>query len=188
MASQIERRKFLATLGGAAAWPLAARAQQPDRMRRIGVLMGYAESDPEVQAYIAAFREGLQKLGWTEGRNIRIDTRWAAPDDAESMQRFAKELVALQPDLILSQQHTHHRRAAATNAHHPHRFRDRCRSGRQRLRRELRAARRQRHRFHLYGADDGRQVAGTAQGDCAARRPGRDPVQPGNGDHMPNIT
>ena len=79
MASQIERRKFLATLGGAAAaWPLAARAQQPDRMRRIGVLMGYAESDSEVQAHIAAFREGLQKLGWTEGRNIQIDTRWAA--------------------------------------------------------------------------------------------------------------
>ena len=103
MASQIERRKFLATLGGAAAgWPLAARAQQPDRMRRIGVLMGYAESDLEVQAHIAAFREGLQKLGWTEGRNIQIDTRWAAPDDAASMRRFAKELVALQPDVILS--------------------------------------------------------------------------------------
>jgi putative ABC transport system substrate-binding protein len=103
MASQIERRKFLATLGGAAAgWPLAARAQQPDRMRRIGVLMGYTESDLEVQAHIAAFREGLQKLGWTEGRNIQIDTRWAAPDDAASMRRFAKELVAPQPDVILS--------------------------------------------------------------------------------------
>ena len=103
MASQIERRKFLARLGGAAAgWPLAARAQQPDRMRRIGVLMGYAESDLEVQAHIAAFREGLQKFGWTEGRNIQIDTRWAAPDDAASMRRFAKELVAPQPDVILS--------------------------------------------------------------------------------------
>jgi putative ABC transport system substrate-binding protein len=73
MASQIERRKFLATLGGAAAaWPLAARAQQPDRMRRIGVLMGYAESDLDVQDHIAAFREGLQKLGWTEGGTVRI--------------------------------------------------------------------------------------------------------------------
>ena len=90
-------------LGGAAvAWPLAARAQQADRMRRIGVLMAYAESDPEGQAWVAAFREGLQKLGWAEGRNIRIDTRWATPD-VEAMQRFAKELVALQPDLILSQ-------------------------------------------------------------------------------------
>src|SRR5437899_9713834 len=71
-------------------------------MKRIGVLMGYPESDSEAQTKIAAFQDGLQKLGWTEGRNIRIDTRWAAPADAESMERFAKELVALQPDLILS--------------------------------------------------------------------------------------
>ena len=83
-------------------WPLAARAQQGERVRRIGVLMAYAESDPEGQAWVAAFREALQKLGWAEGRNSRIDTRWATPD-VEAMQRFAKELVALQPDLILSQ-------------------------------------------------------------------------------------
>jgi putative ABC transport system substrate-binding protein len=70
-------------------------------MRRIGMLMGYAENDSEAQAWIAAYREGLQKLGWTEGRNIRVDTRWASAD-AEAMQRFAQELVALQPDLILS--------------------------------------------------------------------------------------
>jgi putative tryptophan/tyrosine transport system substrate-binding protein len=100
---RMKRRTFITLLGGAvAAWPLAARAQQPERMRRIGVLMGYAESDSEAQAGIAAFREGLQKLGWTEGRNTKIDARWAASDDAESMRRFAKELVALQPDLILS--------------------------------------------------------------------------------------
>src|SRR6267378_1312616 len=71
-------------------------------MKRIGVLMGYPESDSEAQTKIAAFQDGLQKLGWTEGRNTRIDTRWATPADAESMERFAKELVALQPDLILS--------------------------------------------------------------------------------------
>ena len=70
-------------------------------MRRIGVLMTFAERDAEAQAFVAAFREGLQKLGWAEGRNIRIDYRWAALD-AEPIQRFAKELVALQPDLILS--------------------------------------------------------------------------------------
>jgi hypothetical protein len=98
----VRRREFITLLGGAAAWPLAARAQQPERMRRIGVLMGHAESDSEAQAHIAAFRDGLQKLGWTDGRNTWIDTRWARPGDAESMQRFAKELVALQPDLILS--------------------------------------------------------------------------------------
>jgi putative tryptophan/tyrosine transport system substrate-binding protein len=98
----MNRREFITLLGGAAAWPLAARAQQPDRVRRIGVLMGYPESDPEAQVFITAFRDGLRKFGWTEGRNTRIDTRWATPADADSMQRFAKELVALQPDLILA--------------------------------------------------------------------------------------
>jgi putative tryptophan/tyrosine transport system substrate-binding protein len=101
MAIHIRRREFIATLGAAAAWPLATRAQQPERVRRIGVLMAFAESDPEGQASVAAFREGLQGLGWMDGRNIRIDTRWAALD-VELMQRFAKELVALHPDLILS--------------------------------------------------------------------------------------
>jgi putative ABC transport system substrate-binding protein len=98
----MRRREFITLLGGAAAaWPLAARAQQPGGMRRIAVLMAYAESDSEGQAYLAAFREGLQKLGWTEGRNIGIDTRWAT-SDAALMQRFAKELIALQPELIFS--------------------------------------------------------------------------------------
>jgi len=99
----VKRRELITLLAGAAAaWPLAASAQQPERMKRIGVLMGYPESDSEAQTKIAAFQDGLQKLGWTEGRNTRIDTRWATPADAESMERFAKELVALQPDLILS--------------------------------------------------------------------------------------
>src|SRR5260221_11315482 len=98
----MRRGEFITLLGGAAAWPLAARAQQPDRMRRIGVLMGYAESDREGQANVAAFQGVLQSLGWTEGSNIRIDARWAAAD-ADLMQRFAKELVALQPDLIVTQ-------------------------------------------------------------------------------------
>jgi ABC-type uncharacterized transport system substrate-binding protein len=96
----MKRRAFITLLGSAAAWPLAASAQQGDRMRRIGVLMAAAESDPVRRGYIVAFREGLQKLGWAEGRNIRVVTRWAV--DAEAMQRFAKELVALQPDVILS--------------------------------------------------------------------------------------
>ena len=100
----MRRRAFITLLGGAAAaaWPLAARAQQTGGMRRIGVLMGFAESDPEAKTWIAAFREGLQKLGWREGHNIRIDTRWATPGDVEARQRFAKELVALQPYLILA--------------------------------------------------------------------------------------
>ena len=98
----MRRREFLIVFGGAAAWPLATRAQQPRGMRRIGVLMSFAQSDPEAQAWVASFRDGLQKLGWTEGGNVRIDTRWTTPDDAELIQRLAKELVSLQPDVILS--------------------------------------------------------------------------------------
>jgi ABC-type uncharacterized transport system substrate-binding protein len=99
----MRRRDFIKIIGsGAVAWPLVARAQQPERMRRIAVLMGYPENDLEGPVFFAAFREGLQKLGWMEGSNIRLDARWASPDDGEARQRFAKELVALQPDLILS--------------------------------------------------------------------------------------
>ena len=82
--------------------PLAAGAQQARQMRRLGVLMGLAESDPRGHARLAAFRNGLQALGWAESHNIRIDIRWATTSDVPSMQRFAKELVALQPDVILS--------------------------------------------------------------------------------------
>jgi putative tryptophan/tyrosine transport system substrate-binding protein len=99
----MRRREFISLLGGAAAiWPVAARAQQSERVRRIGVLMGYPENDLEGTAFFAAFREGLDRLGWVEDRNTRFDTRWATADDAEARQRFAKELIALQPDLILS--------------------------------------------------------------------------------------
>src|SRR5947209_9020048 len=89
-------------LGGAAAtWPLAARAQQPDRMRRIGVLAPFAADDPEEQARVAAFVQGLQQLGWTDGRNVQIDYRWAA-GDAERIRRYAAELITLGPDVILA--------------------------------------------------------------------------------------
>jgi len=98
----MRRRDFIKAIAVSTTWPLAARAQQAEHMRRIGVLMGYPENDLEGSVFFAAFREGLQKLGWMEGRNIQLDTRWVSPDDAEARQRFAKELVALQPDLILS--------------------------------------------------------------------------------------
>jgi putative ABC transport system substrate-binding protein len=98
----MKRREFIALVGGTAVtWPRAARAQQPEQMRRIGVLMSYAESDREGQVLVTEFQKGLQKLGWAEGRNIRFDYRWAALD-AKLMQRFAKELTALRPDLIFS--------------------------------------------------------------------------------------
>jgi putative ABC transport system substrate-binding protein len=90
----VSRREFITLLGGAAvAWPLAARAQRPDRMRRIGVLMHLAADDAEGQARLAAFLEGLQQLGWIDGRNVRIDTRWGA-GDADRTRRYAAELAA----------------------------------------------------------------------------------------------
>jgi putative ABC transport system substrate-binding protein len=98
----MRRRQFITLLGGATTWPLAARAQQPDRVRRIAILMGFPEGDREGQAFVATFRDGLRQLGWIDGRNIRIDRRWAAADDAALIPRFANELVALEPDLILS--------------------------------------------------------------------------------------
>jgi putative ABC transport system substrate-binding protein len=97
----MRRRAFITLLGGAAAWPLTARAQQPQRMRRIGVLMNLAADDPEGQARIAAFHQGLQEWGWTLGRNARIDVRWSAVD-AESSRRYAAEVVGLAPDVILA--------------------------------------------------------------------------------------
>jgi putative ABC transport system substrate-binding protein len=97
----VRRRQFLTLLGGAAALPLAARAQQRERMRRIGVLMHLAADDPEGQIRLAAFLQGLQEAGWAVGRNVTIDVRWAAAEVA-SMKRFSKELVALQPDLIFT--------------------------------------------------------------------------------------
>jgi putative ABC transport system substrate-binding protein len=102
MAIHIRRREFIFTLGGAAvAWPLAAHAQQGERVRRIGVLMNLAADDPEGQARLTAFAQGLQQLGWTDGRNVRIDYRWGA-GDAGAFHRYAEELLALAPDVILA--------------------------------------------------------------------------------------
>jgi putative ABC transport system substrate-binding protein len=95
----MRRRQFITLLGGAAAaaWPFAARAQQPDQVLAIGMLIGNAEDDPETQARVAAFREGLGRLGWIEGRNVRIDYRFA-PAGPDQAQLFAKELIALRPN------------------------------------------------------------------------------------------
>jgi putative ABC transport system substrate-binding protein len=101
MAIRIKRREFITVLGGAAAWPLAARAQQGDRMRRIGVLMNTAADHPRSQPAIMTFQQALQQLGWTDGRNLRIDVRWGA-NDVERDRRYAAELVALAPDVLLA--------------------------------------------------------------------------------------
>jgi putative tryptophan/tyrosine transport system substrate-binding protein len=96
----MRRREFITLLGGAAAWPLGARAQLTERVRRIGVLIGLAEDDPETKARLVGFRQGLEKRGWSEGHNVRIDYRFA-PAGAQ-VQVLAKELVALQPDVIFA--------------------------------------------------------------------------------------
>jgi putative ABC transport system substrate-binding protein len=99
---QLKRRDFITLLGGAAAWPLAARAQEGERVRRIGVLAaGSAANDPDLQARMAAFLQGLQELGWIDGRNVRIEFRWYAANDADT-RRYAAELVALAPEVILA--------------------------------------------------------------------------------------
>jgi putative ABC transport system substrate-binding protein len=98
----MRRREFIAGLGGAAAaWPLAARAQQGGRVRRVGVLSNIAESDLEAQSMVAAFDQTLQDLGWVDGRNLRIDRRWAA-GNRDRIEAFAKALVGLEPDAIVA--------------------------------------------------------------------------------------
>jgi putative tryptophan/tyrosine transport system substrate-binding protein len=99
--TRMKRREFIRLFGGAAAWPLAARAQQGERMRRIGVLMLYPESDPEGQLRATAFRQGLEKLGWTLDRNVQIDFQWGL-GDADWIRSAAAQLLRLVPDLILA--------------------------------------------------------------------------------------
>jgi putative ABC transport system substrate-binding protein len=90
----MRRREFITLVGGAMAWPVAVRAQQPDRMRCVGVLMNLAENDATAQGFFATFRQRLQQLGWSDGRNIRIETRWGA-GDAALYRKYAAELIAL---------------------------------------------------------------------------------------------
>ena len=98
----MNRREFITLIGGAVAvWPLAARAQRADQMRRIGVLMPFAEDHPVGQARLVAFVQGLQQLGWTDGRNVRIDYRWSA-GDADRLRKLAMELIALGPDVVMA--------------------------------------------------------------------------------------
>jgi putative tryptophan/tyrosine transport system substrate-binding protein len=98
----MNRRDFITLLGGAAAtWPVAARAQQSDRVRRIGVLMGWDENDPVAKVWLSRFTRGLSELGWADGRNMRMDVRWER-DIGDRMQMLAKELVHLKPDVILA--------------------------------------------------------------------------------------
>ena len=100
MTSHIRRREFVALLASTAAWPFTARAQHSERMRRMGVLMGLAASDPEAQSRVAAFENGLRNLGWVKGRNLSIEYRWAG--DGDGLRGHVVELLAMEPDLILA--------------------------------------------------------------------------------------
>jgi len=97
----VKRRAFITLIGGAAAWPVVALAQQPGRLRRIGALMSWDESDPEIKTFLSGFRHGLSELGWTDGGNVRLEVRWAG-GNVDRLRMFAKELVDLQPDVILA--------------------------------------------------------------------------------------
>ena len=99
----MKRREFITLLGGAATWPLAARAQQAGRVPRIGVLMALAEDDAELKLWLAGFREKIEALGWTDGRNVHIDYHFAPAANAAKAQAFVKELMTLQPDVIFAQ-------------------------------------------------------------------------------------
>jgi putative tryptophan/tyrosine transport system substrate-binding protein len=152
------RREFIALLGGGAAavWPLAARAQQPERMRRIGVLMGAVESDPARQSQLTAFRGALAKLGWREGSNLGIEVRWGG--DPELCARYATELVALGPEVILADS-SPSGGAAAANTHDPDSIRHCRRPDRPRLCREPCAPRWQHNRLQRFRRADGGQMA-----------------------------
>src|SRR5262245_37190311 len=143
----MRRRQFLSLLGGAAAsYPLAARAQQSERMRRIGVLMSTTAEDAEGQARIAAFLQGLRQAGWVVSGNVQIDTRWGA-GDAERTRKFAAELLALAPDVILASGGAVAGMLLQVNRTVPIVFTLTPRSGRRGLRAKSGAPRRQRHGF-----------------------------------------
>ena len=136
--ADMRRREFIVVLGGAAAaWPLATRAQQAERVRHVGVLMAAVADDPEYQARIMAFLQRLQQLGWADSSNVRVDTRWAT--DPGDLRRHAAELAALAPDVIVAATGDPHRDDRVCVGHRP---------GRRRFRREPVTTRWQRHRVH----------------------------------------
>jgi hypothetical protein len=157
----MRRREFTTMVGGAAAWPLAASGQPAERVRRVGVLIPLAMDDPEAKARIAAFQQGLEQLGWTNGRNVQIDTRWAG-GDMDSIRKYAAELVALSPDGHPGRWRRSHDAVASGDPHRADRIHTNPRPGRSRLRGEFSAAGRQRHRIYTVRIRHRREMAGAA--------------------------
>ena len=158
--ADMRRREFIGLVGGAAAaWPVVALAQQPEPMRRIGVLVGLAENDPEMKERLAGFRHGLEKLGWSEGSNVRIDYRFAP--GGTQVHLLARELVALQPDVILAQSTPATAALKPETSTIPIVF-----AGVAGFRCKLVATKRQSHWPVAIRRGHHRQMAGYAQGDC----------------------
>jgi len=164
---EIRRRKFITLLGGAAAWPLAARAQQGGRVRRVGVLTPLDENDPVGKTRVSAFPQALAGLGWTDGRNVRMDLRWGG-GDTNRIRTLAQELVGLQPDIILTggsvatatvQRETRTIPIVFANVADPDRLCERGRPRRHWHRPTARSPGWERHRLRHFGSLAGRQVA-----------------------------
>ena len=164
----MRRRAFLGLLGGAATWPVGAGAQQGGRVRRIGVLMNLLANDTVAKARVGAFQQGLQQLGWTEGRDLQIDYRWTA-GGGEELRKYAIELVALAPDAILATGSPPVVALRQATLYCAARFRAGRRSGRGRLRGKPGAAGRQCHGIYAIRIQHQRQMAGTAERDRAKR-------------------
>ena len=165
----LRRREFIAALGGAATWPLAARGQPGERVRRLSVLANLTENDPQAQARLAVLARGLRDLGWTEGRNLRIEYRWIAGGGIDRIRAVVAEVVASNPDVVWANNTTIvqelQRQKRSTRICGPHR------SGRNRRGRELGASRRQRDWIYGFGTRIRRKMVGIAQGDRAGREP-----------------
>jgi hypothetical protein len=168
--AQLKRRDFITLVGGAAAWPLAARAQQPERMRRIGVLMLYPESDPQGQLRATAFRQGLEKLDWTVGRNVQIDFQWGL-GDTDWIRSAAAQLLQLAPDVILANGDAATRVVQQSTRTVPIIFIAGQRPGRGRLGAEPSPTRQKSDRVPGFGTELGSEIARAAQGDRAERCP-----------------
>ena len=161
MIASMKRRAFITLLGGAAAWPLAAQAQQRDAVRRMGFLASTSDTEPEGQARVAALRQGLQELGWIENRNILIDYRWGG-GDPNRVRAYAAELVASKPDVILASPSSVLAAVQRATRTIPVVFAQLVDPGRQRIRGEPRASRRQYHRVRRLRIRDRGQMAGIA--------------------------
>ena len=169
--TDVRRREFITLLGGtAAAWPLAARAQQAERVRRIGVLTPFNEGDPEVRSRVLAFQEALREAGWVEGRNIRIDYRWAA-GDLDRIRAYAVEIVGLAPEAILGASTPVLAALRKETPNHTDCIHGGLRSRRRRLCCESGATGRQSYRICEFRTGDGREVAAGTQTGGAERQP-----------------